>query len=511
MTELIASVVLVACTSVSVVRWLRVSQREHYIPGECCKTAARWLRCRPPNRLVLLVAVAIAGAAVVLTPWRPAAIISVALLGAAFPLRMTIIGRERRLRPTRRLVTLGATTLLMLGALIAAATYLHSLFALALAPALMPVLIDAAATINKPLESRLLLRHVNRARIRLRKVAPTVVAITGSFGKTTTKGYVRHLAGSAFQTVASPASFNNQAGLALTINEHLPDGTEVLVAEMGMYGPGEIRSMCDWIQPDIAVITAIGPVHLERVGSIEGIVAAKAEILEGAATAVLWIGDPRLEQLAKDLADSHQRVRRCGREGQAGLAVEVRESDGAVSLWADGDPVGELPRDSTAQVGNVACAVAVALELGVPPKLIASGLASLPEPEHRGGSARTPTGLLVLDDTFNSNPVGAAAALRSLLAAPVSGRRVVVTPGMVELGVIQAEENARFAAAAADAGATLVVVGWTNRRALLIGAAEGEGDVVVVPNRSAARDWVRSNLSDGDAVLWENDLPDHYP
>ncbi len=127
-----------------------------------------------------------------------------------------------------------------------------------------------------------------RAAARLRRVSPTVVAITGSFGKTSTKGYVAHLVAGTRSVVASPASFNNRAGLARAVNEHLADGTEVFVAEMGTYGRGEIAELCSWIRPDVAVITAIGPVHLERFGSEDRVLEAKAEILEDAAARCSW-------------------------------------------------------------------------------------------------------------------------------------------------------------------------------------------------------------------------------
>jgi UDP-N-acetylmuramoyl-tripeptide--D-alanyl-D-alanine ligase len=126
------------------------------------------------------------------------------------------------------------------------------------------------------------------------------------------------------------------------------------------------------------------------------------------------------------------------------------------------------------------------------------------------------SGVVVIDDTYNSNPEGAARALEMLEAATADeasgdgrSRRAVVTPGMVELGPDQDEANREFAAAVAKADAVLVVVGWTNRRALVAGAKDGE--IVTVGSRSQARDWVRSNLGAGDGVLWENDLPNHYP
>ena len=103
-----------------------------------------------------------------------------------------------------------------------------------------PVLVDVALALVRPVEARLLKPYVDRARQRLGAVAPRVVAITGSYGKTTTKGYVAHLVAGSFSVVATPASFNNTAGLARAINEHLATGTQVFVAEMGTYGAGEI-------------------------------------------------------------------------------------------------------------------------------------------------------------------------------------------------------------------------------------------------------------------------------
>ncbi|MGH3409443.1 MAG: glutamate ligase domain-containing protein, partial [Streptosporangiaceae bacterium] len=129
---------------------------------------------------------------------------------------------------------------------------------------------------------------------------------------------------------------------------------------------------------------------------------------------------------------------------------------------------------------------------------------------HRAVTGVADSGVVIIDDTYNSNPEGAARALEMLEAATAGrNRRAVVTPGMVELGPVQDEANRGFAAAVAKADAVLVVVGWTNRRALVSGAAGGE--IVTVGSRPAARTWIRSNLGAGDGVLWENDLPNHYP
>jgi UDP-N-acetylmuramoyl-tripeptide--D-alanyl-D-alanine ligase len=159
---------------------------------------------------------------------------------------------------------------------------------------------------------------------------------------------------------------------------------------------------------------------------------------------------------------------------------------------------------------NLACAVAVALYFGVSTDEIAARVGTLPVAEHRRQASESARGFVIVDDTYNSNPAGAAAALMTL-AETGHGRKVVVTPGMVELGYRQHEENRAFAAAAASVATDLVVVGVTNRRALVDGAASGRAVVTVVRSRDEAVEWVRSHLGPGDAVLYENDLPDHYP
>jgi UDP-N-acetylmuramoyl-tripeptide--D-alanyl-D-alanine ligase len=162
--------------------------------------------------------------------------------------------------------------------------------------------------------------------------------------------------------------------------------------------------------------------------------------------------------------------------------------------------------------GNVACAVAAALSLGVPAEIVASRLESLPGAPHRRTAQWASNGANVIDDTYNSNPAGARSALGLLeKTAAAGGKKVVVTPGMVELGPLQARENGNFAAAAGAVATQLVVVGRTNARALLAGARAAGLPALRVRNRAAAVAWVSANLRPGDAVLYENDLPDHYP
>jgi len=484
------------------VRWLRVAQREHYLAGSVTTFARRWWTLGA-NRL-LLVAVVLA---IVIVPGAPLAGIPGAAAIAAGPFGLAIRGRTSRLAWTRRLRTLAAIWAGLQLTIVAVgfAAGVAPLVALA-AAALTPVIVDAALAVAAPVERRLARPWVQRAKQRLAQINPRVVGITGSYGKTTTKGYVAHLAGAAATVVATPASFNNRAGLARAVNEHLAPGTEVFVAEMGTYGPGEIAELCRLCPPSIAVICALGPVHLERMGSEEAILAAKAEILAGAELAVLNVDHPLLAALADARAASGQRVVRCS-AGDAGADVNVMDA----TLRISGRDVGTLARTDI-QPANLACAVAVAIELGVPEATILERVTTLPTPPHRLTTQMVDSGATVLDDTYNANPAGGVAALAALERHGAdAARRVVVTPGMVELGRRQREENRRFAAAASSGPAThLVVVGHTNRAALCAGAGEGDAEVVLVGTREQAVAWVRQHVGEGDVVLYENDLPDHF-
>jgi UDP-N-acetylmuramoyl-tripeptide--D-alanyl-D-alanine ligase len=266
--------------------------------------------------------------------------------------------------------------------------------------------------------------------------------------------------------------------------------------------------MCGWVKPRVGVITAIGPVHLERMGSIENIVKAKEEILDSVDTAVLNVDAPGLAEVADRFA-GRGAVIRCSALDPA-ADVHVTEAEGSLVVVVRGAELTRIEAEG-ARPTNVACAVGVAMALDVPLDLVARQLASLPVPEHRQQVVTAPSGVKVIDDTFNSNPDGAAAALELLGRVGAGGRRVVVTPGMVELGKDQDRENEAFARAAAAVASEVIIVQRTNRAALQRGAAGGTASVMLVDTREDAVAWVREHLGPGDAVLYENDLPDHFP
>jgi UDP-N-acetylmuramoyl-tripeptide--D-alanyl-D-alanine ligase len=475
-------------------RWLRIAQREHYLAPAATRFALRWWSSGPYNPLLLVMAVA--GVAGTLVDTRLGLLTALAQVG---PIGLSVRGRTSPLSWTARLRRVAAVVATLAMALLLAGAALDLPLLLVLAVLLLPVIVDLSLLVLAPLERKLGDRWVEKAARRLTDSGARVVAITGSYGKTTTKQYVHHLLAKSVRTVASPASFNNRMGLARAINDHLVPGSEVFIAEMGTYGPGEIADLCRWIEPSVAAIVSIGPVHLERFRSEERIVAAKSEIFERAGKGVISVDHPLLEAYARE--------RRADLDlttvSVSGKPSDIQYEEGTIS--SGGVALGAVPE--SVFPANLAVAVGIVEALGY--EVDAGLFDSLPNSEHRQSVTISPSGVTIIDDTFNSNPAGAARALAILERQ--GGRKVLVTPGMVELGPMQDSENEALANAAATICDEVIIVGTTNRKALLRGTSKGPASVTVVPTRDAAVAVVRDTLGAGDAVLYENDLPDHYP
>jgi UDP-N-acetylmuramoyl-tripeptide--D-alanyl-D-alanine ligase len=493
-------VLAAACGVASIpaaLRWLRVAQREHYLAPSVTRFAWRWWTTGSLNRFLL--AMALVGVIGVFWNVWFGFLVALAQIG---PIGLSVRGNTSPLAWTGRLRRLALVSGLMVSIVFVAgglngtpAIVVVGLFAL-------PLIVDFMLLLLSPIERLAGSKWIDKAHRKLEAVRSDVVAITGSYGKTTTKNYVAHLLDGTRRTVASPASFNNRMGLARAINESLIPGTEVFIAEMGTYGPGEIRELCDWIPPKVAAIVAIGPVHLERFKTEERIVSSKAEILDKAEVGVICIDNPLLAALAEEKAESMEIIEvSTGRDGR----VQV----GGGSVRVDGRVIAPEPEHGFG--ANLAVAIGICVALGVDVDGLAQQIATLPIAEHRQSITLSEIGFSIIDDTFNSNPAGAQCGLELLQEVGKDGKLVVVTPGMVELGPVQGIENKQFASAVSQVADRLFIVGDTNREALLEGSANGRASVTVVAAREDAVTWVRGNLGPGDAVLYENDLPDHYP
>jgi UDP-N-acetylmuramoyl-tripeptide--D-alanyl-D-alanine ligase len=508
-TLIAGAVVYVVVAAIVGARWLRVAQREHYIAPWTTRMAWLWVRVGPSNALIALLAIVAAGLVIGRTEqWI--AVIPLAVL-AIVPMGLGIRGRSAKLAWTarlRRLAVAYAVLMLVAGAGLGLLLGVPGfVFPIVLAAPIT----DLALVIMTPIEKALSNKYLVQARKRLQQVAPRIVAITGSYGKTSTKNYVAHVIGGSFSTVASPASFNNLLGLSRAVNDRVVPGTEVFVAEMGVYGTGEIRELSQSFPPDIAAITVIGEAHLARMGSRETIFRAKSEITEKARTVVLPIDDPLLADLADRCEAEGKRVIRVSTDG---ADADVVVGEGVVTVKEGDDRVtAPVTLSGTGHAVNIAVTVGIAVALDLPLSAIASRLESLPDSPHRAEVTIAPSGVAVIDDTYNANPVGADRALEgaAALADERGGELIVVTPGMVELGSVQAARNTAFGAAIAAHQGHLFAVARTNREALTAGAKGGRFPVRTFDTREEAVAAALDQAGDRGVILYENDLPDHYP
>ena len=310
-----------------------------------------------------------------------------------------------------------------------------------------------------------------------RALRAQAIVVTGSVGKTSTKDLIRALLAPHRAVVASRANFNTDIGMPLEILS-APEGTEVLVLEAAMRGFGQIGMLGAIAEPDVAVITNIGPVHLEQVGTVEGVARAKAELLEGlrdGAVAVVPADEPLLEPYLRP----GLRVVRFGPGG------DVEEPP----------PGLEVDLAAAHQRRNLLAAVAAARAVGVEP----AGRVDLAPAALRGERVELPGGAAVINDCYNASPLSMRAALEDLAAnEPAGGRRIAVLGDMLELGSREAELHREMGEEAQRAGVdVLVTVG--PRAAEMRGAFAGESHAV--EDAAAAAALARDLVGPGDLVL----------
>lgn len=372
---------------------------------------------------------------------------------------------------------------------------------LAVFPLLIAPLVLLANLVAKAYETPRNRAYVRRARQKLAASDVKVIGITGSYGKTSAKKILAELLSSKYRVLSTPRSHNTPLGIALAVNGARLEDYDFFIAEMGARHVGDIAELCELCPPDYALVTGICPQHLESFGSEENIVKAKGELLAATKTAAVIAAD------CFDLFGAYS----CPKECENSAEDVVCDCTGTAFTLALG---GEKIRVKTKLLGahaahNVALAAQLAYKLGLTAREIADGVEKLDYIEHRL-QLTVSNGVNILDDGYNSNVKGAAAALDVLRS--FGGRKIVVTPGLVELGVLEERENAAL-------GGKLVgfdrvyLVGDTLIAPVKSGYISSGGEAArleVHPNLAAAQQALKDYLTAGDTVLFLNDLPDIY-
>ncbi|MFI5338752.1 MAG: Mur ligase family protein [Candidatus Methylomirabilales bacterium] len=393
---------------------------------------------------------------------------------------------------------------------------------LAAAGILAPVVVYLAARGVLPLERSIARKFLGEAERRMRAYPGRVIGITGSYGKTTTKLIVADLLASRYRVLKTAAGVNTTMGITRVIREELRDEHEYFVVEISAYGPGEIREVCDIIHPRLGILTAVGVQHLERFGTPEVIAQTKYELLASlppGGTAVVNADDPLCLKLAERADSDGKRVVRYG-FNDAQRALAVRGTDLTVSVRGTRFRVvtdsGEAESFETRLLGrwnisNILAGLAAGRECGVPLAAMREAVTKL-SPAPRRLEILEEGGIVKILDVANANPRGAQMALE-VLSQFSGGSRILITPGMVELGPVEAEENRRFGQAAASVCDFVVLVGPERTRPIREGLAERgfpADRILTARHADEVADRLTQIVRPGDTLLFENRLPDTY-
>ncbi|MDR0649715.1 MAG: UDP-N-acetylmuramoyl-tripeptide--D-alanyl-D-alanine ligase [Synergistaceae bacterium] len=518
---LLSVALFIVCWALAALRNYHIFQLNSYKP----LSQLRWLRRNLAGEYLLRYAYFAAVPVISLFTEDPAL---AAYVFTALCALHAIANRPRKAKKplvfTNRLKRMFATDAALTAAALAGAFHFGSPYpALSLWLMAAPLVTLLTNAINAPVEKRINDRYIEDAR-RIIKNMPrlTVIGVTGSYGKTSTKYFLHRVLSSKFNVLMTPESYNTTMGVVKTIRNDLRPFHEVFVCEMGARNAGDIKEICDIVSPRLGVITSIGPQHLESFGTMQNIVRTKFELADAL---------PDDGALFANGDNAHIRGEIARRGGCRAVSYGMSECDyiakdisvssaGSAFTVAFPDRPGKSARlakeFSTKLLGrhnvtNILAALAVADYLGVDADAAAVSVRRLEAVPHRL-QLISRGGMIIIDDAYNSNESGSSAALEVL--GGFDGFKILVTPGMVELGEEQDRLNRKFGQMAASVCDFVILVGERVTGSILAGLKSASypdekifiaRDVVSAFERAAA---IRANKQ--KVVLVENDLPDNY-
>ena len=373
-------------------------------------------------------------------------------------------------------------------------------------------------TLNKPFEDTINLYYFKDAQKRIKDMPNLVViGVTGSYGKTSTKHVLHKILSKRFNVLMTPESYNTTMGNVKTIRMNLKPTHEIYISEMGAKNIGDIEEICELVSPNFGVLTSIGPQHLESFKTMENVKKAKFELIQSVPEA--GVGFMNLDdENIQSLPEPKCRVVSYGIDNEKAdfRAENIKFSSRGASFQVV-KPDGSRADFQTKLLGkhniyNILSGVALASELGMDLQTIGYAVMDLEAVEHRLQLKTMGNGVTMIDDAYNSNPVGSKMALE-VLKQMDSNKRILVTPGMIELGEQEYDLNKVFGNFAAEACDYVILVGTKQTKPIQEGLKEkgfDESKLFVVASLDAAFQQLRTIASEGSVVLFENDLTDDY-
>ena len=428
---------------------------------------------------------------------------------------VSIKNGANRIKFTGRMIRLYIVNLiiqLVLGGGIAVATY-YSMYCQTLTAALgifTPFVALLANIITCPLEKLNNLRYVKRAKNKLKEKSPIVIGITGSYGKTTAKNLLKSMLESKYSVLATPGSFNTPMGVCKTINNSL-NSEQIFIAEMGARYKGDIKELCDIVCPMYGIITAVGDMHSETMGTRADIADVKYELaLAIPNSGLLALNGYNAD--CKALAERNPACKvkvagECESVKYENLVIDARGT--SFELVAGDKKQHVTTKLLGAHIAETVCVcAAVALSLGVELETIASAVSAAQPVEHRLQLLDSGTAVTVIDDAFNANPIGAKNALDVLKR--FEGTKIIITPGFVELGALEKPSNVELGRQISEVCDYVLLVGSraTDIKSGAVKNGMEESKIMTFASRDLAVEALK-NIDGNKTVLFENDLPDN--
>ena len=384
-------------------------------------------------------------------------------------------------------------------------------------PLFLPLWIALAGLTAWPVEKAISEMYFRDAQRILKERKDLIrIGITGSWGKTSVKFILGTLLEEKYHTLVTPASFNTPMGVTKVIRSRLEPGHRVFVAEMGARHVGDIKEMCRLVHPQIGILTSVGPQHLDTFRTVERVAKTKYELIDALpedGLAVFADDDDIVrglyEKTTREKLISGLDPETCDVwaeniiVSEAGSSFDLCTADSRTHCRTE--LLGEL------NIRNIVVCACLCMKLGMTPEQISRGIEKIRPVEHRLQLISNPGGMTVIDDAFNSNIRGAEQAFRVL--KEMKGNRILVTPGMVELGDREEEMNRNLGRAAAGCCDTAILVGKKRSEAIVSGLYENgfpKDRIIVVNSLEEAAELLKKMMRPGDTVLFENDLPDNY-
>ena len=384
-------------------------------------------------------------------------------------------------------------------------------------PVLLPIFVFAAYFITYPIEKLISNSYISKAKKKLKRCEKVkVIGITGSYAKTTVKNILCTILSEKFKVCSTPSSYNTPLGLSKTILSKLGEEDEIFIAEMGAKQKNDIKELCSMVLPSVGIITGVGNQHLLTFGSVECIKKTKAEIadfvLANGGKLFVNIDNSISEELANDYKQA-EKVSLSKGEGKLLVKdLKVNKSGSSFKLVKGKESVHcETKLLGEHNVSNILLAATVAYDLGLTLSEIADGIKKIIPIKHRLEIVESKSPYTIIDNAYNSSVEGARASLEVI--SKFEGQKIVITPGLIELGKEQFNSNFEFGKDMAKVCDYVIIDSTINYDAISSGLVFGgfdESKILRAASLAQAVEVLASVVKENDVVLFENDLPDNY-